>query len=85
MSSPNELRTTRMKGKLPLASMNYRALAICPHELPSVIPDPSNNLILANSPCSLVSSRKWVLAIFMVFSGVFEFDFGEVGVDESVI
>jgi hypothetical protein len=28
------------KGKLPLASMNYRVSAICPHELPSAIPDP---------------------------------------------
>ena len=28
-------------GKLPLTPMNYKALAICPHELPSVIPDPT--------------------------------------------
>jgi hypothetical protein len=30
--------------------MNYRVSAICPHELPSVIPNPSNYLTLANNP-----------------------------------
>jgi hypothetical protein len=29
-----------LKGKLPLALMNYRVSAICPHELPRAIPDP---------------------------------------------
>jgi hypothetical protein len=30
----------KKKGKVPLAPMNYHALAICPHELPNVTPDP---------------------------------------------
>jgi hypothetical protein len=29
-----------LMGKLPLAPMNYHALAICPHELPNVTPNP---------------------------------------------
>jgi hypothetical protein len=29
-----------IKGKLPLAPMNYQVSSICPHELPSAILDP---------------------------------------------
>jgi hypothetical protein len=43
-------------GKLPLAPMNYHALAICPHELPTATPDPSNYLTLANNLLPSVNS-----------------------------
>ena len=34
------MRKDNIKGKQPLAPMNYRVSVICPHELPSAIPDP---------------------------------------------
>jgi hypothetical protein len=50
--------------KLSLAPINYRALAICPHELPSVIPDLIKLPNLANNPFSSI------FALHFTFEGI---------------
>jgi hypothetical protein len=48
--------TKKKKRKLPLTPMNYQALVICLHELPSVTPDPLKLPNPSQQPLPPVSS-----------------------------
>ena len=52
-----KLKECNMEGKLPLAPMNYRVSAICPHELSSAIPDPLKLPNPSQQPSSISQLR----------------------------